>query len=66
LTQVLHIKLGEEDPSGPVPFPNYDVSEVYKNNGSEHRGATGADTYKDLLAVGGIFDKFMVCELRYF
>jgi len=64
-SQVVHVKLGSQQSKG-IPFPAFEAREVYLNNGNELKGATGAAVYGGKLAVAAIFDKFMVCELRYY
>lgn len=64
-SQVLNLRLNEER-SGAVPFPDYELREVYLNDGREHRGSTSAAHFKGRLLIGGIYDKMLMCEVRAF
>lgn len=63
-SQVLTLKLNTEKQGHSIPFPDYELREVYLNDGREHRGSTSAAHYKGQLLIGGIFDKMLMCEVR--
>ena len=61
-SQVITIRLNDHKPAG-VPFPHYDVREVYMNDGSQIKASTSALFYNGTLLVGTVFDNLLVCEV---
>ena len=64
-SQVLTIKLGKSSASGKA-FPDNEVREVYKNDGTELTLSTSAIVYKDRLLIGTLDSNMLYCELKYY
>lgn len=64
-SQVFEVKLGKPSTSG-VAFPDYEVREVYVNDGKELSFATTAIVYQDRLLVGTLDNNMLLCQLIYY
>ena len=64
-SQVFEVNLGKPSTSG-VAFPDYEVREVYVNDGKELSFATTAIVYQDRLLVGTLDNNMLLCQLIYY
>jgi arylesterase/paraoxonase len=62
-SQVLRLKLGAERTDG-VPFPDYDIDQVFINDGSLLKGSSVAVYYDGKMLVGSPLDKLLYCEVK--
>lgn len=59
------LQLGEPSLSGKA-FPDYEVREVYLNDGKELSGATSGIVYKDRLLIGSAVSNLLYCEVKFY
>ena len=64
-SQVITLQLGEPSASG-EPFPDYEVREVYMNDGKEISAGTSAVFYKDRLLIGSLYGNMLYCEVKFY
>lgn len=64
-SQIMTVKLGDPSTSG-IAFPDYEVREVYKNDGRELTGATGVVYHKNRLLIGSLFGDMLYCEVKFY
>ncbi|XP_074615173.1 serum paraoxonase/arylesterase 2-like isoform X2 [Acropora palmata] len=64
-SQVFEVNLGKASTSG-VAFPDYEVREVYANDGKELSFATTALVYQDRLLVGTLDNNMLLCQLIHY
>ena len=64
-SQVFEVNLGKASTSG-VAFPDYEVREVYANDGKELSFATTALVYQDRLLVGTVDNNMLLCQLIHY
>ena len=64
-SQAFEVKLGKPSTSGEA-FPDYEIREVYANDGKELSFATTALVYKDNLLVGTVDNNMLLCQLIYY
>lgn len=64
-SQVLRLKLGAEVPDGKeARFPDFEIDQVYINDGSLLKGGSVAVYYQGRMLVGSPLDKLLYCEVR--
>lgn len=62
---VLRIQLGPENLSGHgVPFPDYEIDQIYGNDGRQLKGSSVAVYYEGNMLVGTVVDNLLYCEVR--
>lgn len=59
------VRLGRAQSTGEV-FPDFELREVYSNNGHELKGSTVAAEYKGKLLIGTVFDNLLYCNIKAF
>jgi len=64
-SQIMTLQLGEPSLSGKA-FPDYEVREVYLNDGKELSGATSGIVYKDRLLIGSAVSNLLYCEVKFY
>ncbi|XP_074612908.1 serum paraoxonase/lactonase 3-like [Acropora palmata] len=64
-SQVFEVNLGKASTSG-VAFPDYEVREVYANDGKELSFVTTAIVYQDRLLVGTLDNNMLLCQLIHY
>ena len=64
-SQILTLQLGEPSTSG-IAYPDYEVREVYMNDGKEISAATTAIVYKDRLLIGALYGNMLYCEVKFY
>ena len=64
-SQVLHLQLGKPSSSGEA-FPDYELHEVYMNDGKEVSGSSSAIFYKDRLLIGSVYSNMVYCEVKFY
>lgn len=64
-SQIVTLQLGEPSTSGKA-FLNYQLREVYMNNGKEIAGATSAIVHEDHLLIGSLFGNMLYCEVKFY
>ena len=57
--------LGKPSTSG-VAFPDYEIREVYKNDGKELSVSTTANVYKNRLLIGSLDSNMLYCEIKHY
>ena len=62
-SQIVTLQLGEPSAFG-IAFPDYELREVYMNDGREIAGATSAIVYEDHLLIGSLFGNMLYCEIK--
>ena len=64
-SQVFTLHPGKPSSSGEA-FPDYEVREVYMNDGKEVSGSSSAIFYKDRLLIGSVFGNMVYCEVKFY
>ena len=64
-SQVFTLNLGKPSSSGEA-FPDYEVREVYMNDGKEVTGSSSSIFYKDHLLIGSVFGNMVYCEVKFY
>ena len=64
-SQILTLQLGEPSASG-IAYPDYELREVYVNDGKEVSAATVATVYKDRLLIGSLSGDMLYCEVKFY
>ena len=64
-SQILTMHLGKPSTSG-VAFPDYEIREVYKNDGKELSVSTTANVYKNRLLIGSLDSNMLYCEIKHY
>ena len=57
------VRLGRAQSTGEV-FPNYELREVYSNNGRELKCSSVAAEYKGKLLIGTVLDNLLYCSIK--
>ena len=62
---VLRIRLGQENLSGQgEPFPDYEIDQIYSNDGGQLKGSSIAVYHGRNMLVGTVVDNLLYCEVR--